>query len=146
MKAITLWQPWASLVAHGFKKFETRSWATTYRGPLVIHAAKRFTEQEKWYCLHDFKEQLVEGGIRRLSEIPLGAALCVVDLVDVLPTDTVYPTISRIERKAGNYQAGRFAWKLENLRPFPEPVPMKGRQGLWTLMAEEMAHLRALGG
>ncbi|NEQ45665.1 MAG: ASCH domain-containing protein [Leptolyngbya sp. SIOISBB] len=40
-KIITLWQPWASLVAYGFKQYETRSWATNYRGPLLIHAAKR---------------------------------------------------------------------------------------------------------
>jgi hypothetical protein len=40
MKAITLWQPWASLWAAGIKKNETRSWATSHRGPLAIHAAK----------------------------------------------------------------------------------------------------------
>lgn len=41
MKAVTLWQPWASLVAIGAKTIETRSWATSYRGPLAIHAAAR---------------------------------------------------------------------------------------------------------
>ena len=41
MKAITIWQPWASLLASGRKRYETRSWATTYRGPIAIHAAKR---------------------------------------------------------------------------------------------------------
>ena len=41
MKAITLWQPWASLIAVGAKTIETRGWATNYRGPLAIHAAKR---------------------------------------------------------------------------------------------------------
>lgn len=40
MKAITIWQPWASLIAVGAKKFETRPWATNYRGPIAIHAAK----------------------------------------------------------------------------------------------------------
>lgn len=39
MKALTLWQPWASLVALGVKTIETRSWSTGYRGPLAIHAA-----------------------------------------------------------------------------------------------------------
>jgi activating signal cointegrator 1 len=39
MKVLSLWQPWASLVAHGLKKIETRGWdATPYRGPLAIHA------------------------------------------------------------------------------------------------------------
>lgn len=41
MKAITLWQPWASLIAIGAKKYETRSWKTNYRGPIAIHAAKK---------------------------------------------------------------------------------------------------------
>lgn len=39
MKALTIWQPWASLLADGEKRFETRSWATSYRGPIAIHAA-----------------------------------------------------------------------------------------------------------
>jgi hypothetical protein len=41
MKAITIWQPWASLKACGAKEFETRSWATSYRGPIAIHAAAK---------------------------------------------------------------------------------------------------------
>lgn len=40
MKAITLWQPWASLWGSGAKEYETRSWATSYRGPIAIHASK----------------------------------------------------------------------------------------------------------
>lgn len=44
MKAISLWQPWASLVALGVKTIETRSWSTKYRGPLTIHAAARRPE------------------------------------------------------------------------------------------------------
>lgn len=40
MKAITLTQPYATLVSLGMKKIETRSWSTNYRGPLAIHAAK----------------------------------------------------------------------------------------------------------
>jgi hypothetical protein len=41
MKALTLWQPWASLLACGAKKYETRSWATSYRGLIAIHAAAK---------------------------------------------------------------------------------------------------------
>ncbi len=40
MKALTLTQPWASLVAVGAKRIETRSWETNYRGTIAIHAAK----------------------------------------------------------------------------------------------------------
>ena len=41
MKALTLWQPWASLVALGWKSVETRCWSTKYRGPLAIHSAAK---------------------------------------------------------------------------------------------------------
>lgn len=41
MKAITIWQPWASLLACGAKQYETRSWKTDYRGPIAIHAAQK---------------------------------------------------------------------------------------------------------
>ncbi len=47
MKAISIWQPWASLIAIGAKQIETRSWATGYRGLLVIHAAKRWEHEEQ---------------------------------------------------------------------------------------------------
>lgn len=40
-RVLTLWQPWASLVASGTKRIETRSWQTPHRGPVIIHAAKR---------------------------------------------------------------------------------------------------------
>lgn len=42
MKALTIRQPWASLIAHGVKTIETRSWSTEYRGPLAIHAGHRW--------------------------------------------------------------------------------------------------------
>ena len=45
MKALTLWEPWATLIALGVKRYETRSWGTKYRGPLAIHAAKRRPEK-----------------------------------------------------------------------------------------------------
>lgn len=50
MKAITLYQPWATLVALGKKKIETRSWKTDYRGPLAIHVAKKFTGDQRLLC------------------------------------------------------------------------------------------------
>ena len=40
MKVLTIRQPWASLIIHGYKKFEFRSWQTKYRGDLLIHAGK----------------------------------------------------------------------------------------------------------
>jgi len=55
MKAISLWQPWASLVACGAKRFETRSWPTRYRGPLLIHAAKKVVPSDVIAAILDRK-------------------------------------------------------------------------------------------
>jgi hypothetical protein len=50
MKAITLYQPWATLVAIGAKRIETRSWSTQYRGPLAIHVSKRVPKEYQKLC------------------------------------------------------------------------------------------------
>ncbi len=42
MKCFTVHQPWAALLAHGEKQFETRTWQTGYTGPIAIHAGKTF--------------------------------------------------------------------------------------------------------
>jgi hypothetical protein len=50
MKAITLYQPFAALIAIGAKRIETRSWNTNYRGPLAIHVSKRVPPEYRSYC------------------------------------------------------------------------------------------------
>lgn len=56
MNAISLWQPWASLVAAGIKRIETRSWGTNFRGPIAIHAAKyRLKKREREAMLVDLQ-------------------------------------------------------------------------------------------
>lgn len=132
MKAISLWNPWAVLVMLGEKQWETRSWATDYRGPLVIHAAKHFTMVERRLCIQPvFWESIKKGGYRIPYQLPLGVYLAIVDLVSVRATEDVVNRISGQERAFGDYSPGRFAWKLENVRRFPEPMPARGYQGLW---------------
>lgn len=131
MKCLSLWQPWATLIALGAKQYETRSWGTAYRGPLVIHAAK--TKEALDICHeYPFRNVLLSSGIKRLSELPFGAALCVVDLVDCLPmTADLIDVMTTQEQFFGDWKPGRFAWKLANLRPFKQPIPMRGIQGLF---------------
>lgn len=50
MKAISIWQPWATLVAIGRKRVETRAWSTSYRGPIAIHAARRWDSKLSCMC------------------------------------------------------------------------------------------------
>lgn len=125
MKALTLTQPWASLVALGHKRIETRSWATKYRGPLAIHAAKGYPGWAREFAT-------VEATLGRLPlRIPLSAVVCVVRLVDVQPTEEAGPFLSGLERHLGDYTPGRFAWFLELDEVYDEPIPATGALGLW---------------
>ena len=125
MKALTLTQPWASLVALGLKQVETRSWATRYRGPLAIHAAKGFPSSAR-----QFAE--VERALRRIpGRLPFGAVLCTVDLVDCQPTQDIAPTLTGLERLYGDYTWGRWAWVFKSLSVLEAPVGAKGALGLW---------------
>lgn len=134
MKAISLWQPWASAVALGHKKNETRGWATKYRGELAIHAAKRFGRDEGI-----FLGELIAAGIKLPTALPLGCIVAVVRLVDVHPAEAVLPTIGAAERMLGNYAPGRFAWLFADIKPLPEPVPFKGAQGFFHVPDELLA-------
>lgn len=87
MKAISLTQPWATLVAIGAKRIETRSWQRSYRGPLAIHAAKGFPIEAQKLCAQDpFASALKAAGAKDYSgKLPTGCIVAVCQLVDVLP-------------------------------------------------------------
>src|SRR4051794_27044458 len=95
MKALTLTQPWASLVAIGAKKIETRSWPTRYRGLLAIHAAARgMRAARQTATAPPFSNALLKAAYNPwphpygadLVELPLGAVVAIVRLVHCLPT------------------------------------------------------------
>jgi activating signal cointegrator 1 len=149
MKALTLTQPWATLVAIGAKKIETRSWSTGYRGILAIHAAKGFPKeaQEEGYR-EPFATVLTEAGIIKPSDLPLGQIVAVCRLVDCIPMSSMGAvdgsgrSFKRIRQHVaaiygenevtfGNYAPDRFAWVLEDMIKLPDPIPMKGSLGLW---------------
>lgn len=125
MRTISLWQPWATAVAIGIKKIETRHWSTNYRGPLAIHAAKRWDGQQREFAM-------IEHGLGRLPKrLPFGAVIAVCDLIDVQPTDELVLEIGAVEKMYGNYSAGRFGWILADVRELSEPVPFKGHQSFF---------------
>lgn len=127
MKALTLTQPWATLVATGKKCIETRSWRTRYRGPLAIHAAKSFPSKARQFAQ-------MERTLGRLpSRIPFGAVICVVQLVDCQPVEEAVLDTNALERLYGDYTygEGRWAWFLRDPEPFPEPIGATGALGLW---------------
>jgi hypothetical protein len=139
MKALSLWQPWASAIACGAKRIETRSWATSYRGPIAIHAAKKWDRELREDALMLCREQrelsqsLNAIGINRLSDFPLGAVVCTANLLSCAPTEYLVKDrgISALEEALGNYTPGRFGWILTDIKPLAKPVPVRGYQQLW---------------
>ena len=122
-KALTLWQPYAQAVAAGMKKYETRSWRTNYRGDLLIHASVRPISKE--YC--------VLAKRYGLRDCPMGVIVGKVKLVDcILMTPEFIAAQCNKEIDWGDWQVGRYAWEFAELEVFKEPIPAKGRQGLWT--------------
>ena len=131
VKTLTLWQPWASLIIGGHKQYETRSWSTTHRQTLVIHAAQRFNWESRETCfLELYARALAEMGLN-VDTMPLGVCLGVVDLVGVYNTNKARERLTEKELVFGDFTPGRFAWKMENVRAFPEPVLARGARRLW---------------
>lgn len=118
MKALSLWQPWASLIADGRKKIETRHWPMRYRGPLAIHAAKGNLDKE-----FAFKCGFGING----SRCPLGAVVCIVKVDDCVrfPSEKAPPDIY------GDFYAGRYGFLLSVLEVFDPAIPATGHQGIW---------------
>lgn len=131
MRALSLWQPWASAVALGWKKIETRHWATAYRGPLAIHAAKRWTREER-------EEWEIACEIYGLPDEPppLGAIVAIAVLSDIRRSEDLQASISPEEREWGNYGPRRFGWILTDIVKLLEPVPFRGAQGLFDVPNE----------
>lgn len=130
MKALSLTQPWASLVAIGAKHVETRSWQTPFRGPLAIHAAKVFPPYARDFAeeILPYRSLFVHG--LRARDLPLGAIVATCRLVGCVRTELMWD-ISEQEREFGDYSPGRWAWVLEDIVRLPEPIPARGALGLW---------------
>lgn len=154
MKALTVRQPWATLLAIEAKAVETRSWQTKYRGPVLIHAGasamraeRELEEMEPFFGAlggHDDGQERIE------TPLPRGQVLAVAELVTVLPTTTLdavmqkhrrpvigYGRGGRIrlpsnERLFGDYAPGRYGWVFDNVQRLDNPVNATGALSLWT--------------
>lgn len=160
MKCLTLWQPWATLIADGIKTLETRSWEFPFYeigDTIGIHASKRKPVKEELNePIHEY--MLNTYGDAWTTSIPYGAVIATVKVAG-------YHYIEQVQRcgtKAltsrvpcqikslsdgpyveipidpyGDFSKGRYAWILEDLQKFDEPIPAKGRQKLWLWKEKE---------
>jgi len=143
MKAITLTQPMATLIAVGALQIDTRSWWTHYRGPIAIHAAARLAPVGGRKGLHSlcnsepFSTVLTAYNIHFATVLngeipfPLGAIVATAELVDIKLTEEVRESLCPQELALGDYSPGRYAWFLQKIVALDEPIPTVGGLKLW---------------
>lgn len=145
MKALSLTQPWASLVVAGAKHFETRSWPTKHRGPLAIHASKHFPKDCILLCgFPHFKECLELAGYKSPFDLPTGALVGIAYVTECMEARyALQNTKLKFEDTFGDFGPGRYAWKLKDPWKLDNPIACTGRLGLWNLPEELAADLLA---
>ena len=149
MYAITLHQPWATLIALGIKTVETRSWPAPERllGRIIaVHAGRRLVRRPGECIERELRARLGEDWIRAM---PAGAVLATGTLAGMARVEYVDPmtghAVHDIDTEMGcavrtgrtlidpwgDFNAGRWLWFLDDMEALPEPVPAVGRQSFW---------------
>jgi hypothetical protein len=137
MKAISIRQPWATLISQGTKTIEVRSWQTNYRGPLLIvsglnpfEGLKKFKETDS-----EGRHKVEDEEFTGLDFLHFGHAICICELYDIEP-------FARKHEKAAlcPYYPDLFAWHLRNIR-LVKPVPIKGKLNFFEVDDEEIVVL-----
>ena len=149
MYAITLHQPWATLIALGVKKVESRSWPAPERllGQIIaVHAGKRMVRRPGECIERKLRDRVGEDWIRT---IPTGAVLATALLAGMARVANVDPMTGHAVHEAGtemgcavgvvrtridpwgDFSAGRWLWFLADVRALPKPIPAVGHQSFW---------------
>ena len=133
-RAISLLQPWATLLVSGQKKIETRSWKTLYRGPIAIHASKEFSTGAKLLCdMEPFRSALLAAGFESPEQLPMGKVLGTTKIVACFSTGSYQPVPHSNEACFGDYSLNRFCWITEESRKILTPYGCRGSLGIWKL-------------
>lgn len=128
-RALTLHQPWATVIAHHGKRLENRPWkpfASIIGKRIALHAGKVFDPTVAMFC----KDRL---GITLRSDVPTGAIVAIA---------TVQGFVTGIHGHKSEWYFGPYAWELADVIPI-DPVPCKGAQGLWSLPLDVRAEVEA---
>ncbi len=152
MKALSCTQPWATLIGVGSKRLETRSWAppqSVLGKRIAIQAAKGFPKECRRLV---YQDPFTDALILAPEDLPLGAVIATAVVRTFWRTDggihrvdeicrlanslwaemaKPYECDPKLEGAFGDYSSGRFAWLLDDVEQFKEPIPAKGMLGLW---------------
>lgn len=153
MKVLSLTQPYATLVIVGAKKIETRGWPCPQAligQRIAIHASKGFADMttgefSRLCCSEPFKTTLRaawrygipfgehEEGHLYPGDLPRGVILGTARITGCWSTnrDELVAKLPASERAFGFYGPDRWMWGLDRAQVFPEPIPAKGKLGLW---------------
>lgn len=142
MKGLTLIQPYATLMALGLKKVETRSWKAHYRGPVAIHASQGFPRSYRVLVhsepfLTALKPYL---GAWRHNDCERGRVVAVGNLIEIIPTEDLVTGMAgawlgQRERAFGDYSPRRYGWIFDDMRPLTQSIPWSGARLLWEVPA-----------
>ncbi|NIO69360.1 MAG: ASCH domain-containing protein [Anaerolineae bacterium] len=128
MKAISIRQPWAELILQGRRTIEPRTWQTTYRGRIAIHASQTVEE-----------EACVAYGLDP-ARVARGALVGTVELVGILPLDERgWEALRDQHLSLRDFPGPMFGWRLEDPQRLPQPIPMRGRMSLFNVPDEVIA-------
>lgn len=128
VKVLTVKQPYASLIANGYKKYEFRSWKTNYRGELYIHAGKGIDK--------DCMNRISKYNMQYLS----GYIIAKVNLTDCILVDKkMDDELRKINTDVYDHDhTGYYAWKLEDVKILEKPIKVKGKLSIWYYDGDEM--------
>ena len=119
-KALSVRQPWATLIVCGVKGIEIRSWSTAYRGRLFIHASKTIDQEAM--------------GRFQLESPPTGSLIGTVELIGVEPfTRSTWEELSDLHLANTPFAEGFYAWQLANAVPLAEPINCRGERSLFAV-------------
>ena len=121
MKVLTIKQPFASLIANGYKKYEFRSWKTKYRGELYIHAGNGI-DKKRMDMVKDYD-----------LDYPNGYIIAKVNLADcVLVDEKMNEDLRKFNPKVYTHDyTGYYAWKLEDAQILDKPIKTSGKLSIW---------------
>ncbi len=126
MRVLSIRQPWAWFIAAGLKDVENRSWETSYRGTVAIHAGLWCREREIEACLDALESEEIIARPQRPSidalRSQLGRVVSVGELTDCSPADT-HPSAWAIR--------GSWCFSLGPMRLLEQPVLVHGKLGLF---------------
>jgi hypothetical protein len=133
MKALSIRQPWATLLCLGIKRYETRTWKTDYRGPIALHAGTQFDAASRRLCLEPpLADWLRRAGYVSPRALPRGQIIGTAILADCIATEKLR-SLSATQRRLGDFSRGRWAWRFTDTLRFERPLPAKGQLSLFNV-------------